>query len=120
MIYSVKSINPEVDQKRLSAIEEGLKKISIENQNERKSIAALFSQTNSNSLQSASTHPLREKLILLAEKQKALLSCMAKHKELLKQLPVSSSCDSVPTNSTSSSQQGTSIMVITFDYFRIS
>lgn len=83
---------------RLSAIGESLRKINVENQNERKSIAALVSQADL-SQGAISNHPLREKLITLAEKQKVLLSCMAKHKELLKKI---ASCNpsTIPSKST--------------------
>jgi hypothetical protein len=71
---------------KLSAIGDKIKQISAENQNERKMLAAKCSLNNRSQDGGRSNKLIKSQLINLAERQKALLASMSKHKELIKKL----------------------------------
>ena len=76
-------------QHKVMDLEESLRNISLANQNERKEIAAIYSQSSQSLSQEDVTRTndmLRQQLQLLAEKQRMLLTCFAKQKQIATKL----------------------------------
>ena len=76
-------------QHKIMDLEESLRNISLANQNERKEIAAIYSQSSQSLSQEDVTRTndmLRQQLQLLAEKQRMLLTCFTKQKQIATKL----------------------------------
>ena len=80
---SSNSTNIDIIESQLSAVETTLKAISQSNQNERKKIAIEHRQALESQ---GSSQLIKQRLISLAEKQRTLLACFTRQKELSTQL----------------------------------